>query len=769
MKIKLFTLFVLICVNSWLHSTTWHIKQDGTGNFSTIQEGIDASTDSDTVLVYPGTYYENLNIDAKNITLSSLEMITGNPQYIASTIIDGQRQGSCIILQYIDIDVTIRGFTIQNGYASFLMANDGGGIQAIYIENGTIMNCHFKKNLATRGGAFYTSRVDLAFSGLRITDNSAGLGGAAYWSYDSDITFDPDNRCNIFNNNAGKGADLCASYEVNVNVIVDTFTVFNPDRFFAEYLDEASYTFDIQHNWMELVSQDLYVTVDGDDNNSGLTPDEPLKNISWAVRKVQANEQNPHTIHVAAGTYSHEINQQIYPIGCKEYVSIIGEDMETTILNNDSMNITILGLNLTGFAEISNFTIQNNFDFEANCILNFRSIDFVKVANITIDGNSNIKSIIVSEYVENLYDNIIVTNNTAKINAGVALYEDTGILKNCTISNNSLVYYPIYPGGSTGLHLDAYDNFIVENTIISNCTSYDEDSCVSRLVTEYGNNDHITVNNCLISGNSSNDEFVIGVFGDGNIEINNSTIVDNYNNDNTIKAFGNLTLRNTIMHNNTNHEIYMADDTQYGYTYELNVENCNIKNGEAGIYNQNNVNIINWGEGNINEDPLFLLSGDDPYQLTLGSPCIDTGTPDTTGLFLPPWDLLHNHRVWDGDENGTATIDMGCYEFNSEPYSGISDDEIPVVDYQLANYPNPFNPETKIVFDLPEAGQVKLEIYNIKGQKVKTLLDCYMSPGRSEMLWNSKDNNGKRVSSGVYFYKLQTPKKSLTKKMLLLK
>jgi flagellar hook assembly protein FlgD len=87
----------------------------------------------------------------------------------------------------------------------------------------------------------------------------------------------------------------------------------------------------------------------------------------------------------------------------------------------------------------------------------------------------------------------------------------------------------------------------------------------------------------------------------------------------------------------------------------------------------------------------------------------------------------------------------------------------------LSNYPNPFNPETKIVFNLPEEGNVKLEIYNIKGQKVKTLLDCYMSPGRSEMIWNGKDDNGKPVGSGVYFYKLQTPEKCFTKKCMLLK
>ncbi|MCF7857966.1 MAG: T9SS type A sorting domain-containing protein [Candidatus Cloacimonetes bacterium] len=767
MKIKLLILCSFCLFSSLLNSTIWHIKQDGTGNFTTIQEGINSSVDSDTVLVYPGMYYENLNIDDKNITLASLEMITGDPQYIATTIIDGQRQNSCIILQYIDIDVIIRGFTIQNGYGTFSDAYNGGGIYAIYIEYGTIMNCYFKKNLSTRGGAIYTCRVDLTFAGLRINENSAGLGGAAFWDYDSDITFDPDNRCNIFNNNAGKGADLCASYEVNVNVIVDTFTVFNPDRFFAEYLDEALFSFDIQHNWMELVSQDLYVTVDGDDENSGLTPDEPLKNISWAVRKIQADEQNPHTIHVAAGTYSHEINQQIFPIGCKEYVSIIGEYMGTTILNNDSMNITILGLNLDGFAEISNFTIQNDFDFEANCILNFRSINYLKVTNITIDGNSNIRCVIEDEYVENLYDNIIVTNNTAKITAGFALFENTGILRNCVISNNSLVYNPIYPG-STGLHLNAYDHFNVENTVISNCTSYDDASCVSRLVTEYGHNDHITMNNCLISGNSSHDEFVIVSGGDGNIEINNSTIVDNYNENNTIKAFSNLTLRNTIMHNNTDYEIYLADDTQYGYTYELDMENCNIKNGEAGIYNENNANIINWGEGNIDEDPQFAGVGENPYQLTAGSPCVDTGTPDTTGLFLPPWDLLHNQRVWDGDENGIAIIDMGCYEFGADSVNVINN-ELPITNFKLQNYPNPFNPETKIVFDLPESGNVKLEIYNVKGQKVKTLLDCYMSPGRSEMIWNSRDDKGRKVSSGVYFYKLETNERVLTKKMLLLK
>ncbi|MBC8416689.1 MAG: T9SS type A sorting domain-containing protein [Candidatus Cloacimonetes bacterium] len=101
--------------------------------------------------------------------------------------------------------------------------------------------------------------------------------------------------------------------------------------------------------------------------------------------------------------------------------------------------------------------------------------------------------------------------------------------------------------------------------------------------------------------------------------------------------------------------------------------------------------------------------------------------------------------------------------------AGHSCGELRIRNFELNNHPNPFNPETKIIFNIPEEGNVKLEIYNIKGQKVKTLMDCYMSPGRSEMIWNGKDDNGKRFSSGVYFYKLQTPSKSYVKKCILLK
>ncbi|MEA2096302.1 MAG: T9SS type A sorting domain-containing protein [Candidatus Cloacimonadota bacterium] len=771
----LFLLFVFVSFCSLLNAFTWHIKQDGTGNFTTIQEGINASADSDTVLVYPGTYYENLDFNGMNIVLASLELTTGNEQYIFTTIINGQRIESCIRIHNGETDAHIQGFTIQNGYGTQFWSRNGGGVLVHDYSTVYIANCIIKNNIAASGAGLYARHGFLNISGVTIKENSAHLGGACYLNDDSTLIFDPENRCSIYNNNAGRGADIYIQDTGHVNVIVDTFTIFGPSRFFAEFVDGSTLSFDIQNNWMELEPHDLYVAADGDDTNSGLTSTDPLRNISWAVRKIQADEQNPRTVHVAAGTYSWAANQQIYPFGCKEYVSVIGENMDNTILYNDYLLAAINGKNVVGTIEFSNFSIQNNPDNYTAAIMSLYDIDKVILSNIKIQNNSNINRIFTNEYVYNEYDNLIITDNiTDGTHSGLSLAKNVGYLKSSIIKNNINIS-PDPHGCVVAMDLMAYDDFTIENCVFSENQTTTLDSRIIRITNHNGGDPNIKFINCLISDNSVGSGNVFQVFNyDGTSEFNNCTFTNNTTNNTpnnaTIYAYGDITLKNTIIHNNTDYEIYMVDDTQYGYIYELNLDHCNIKNGEEGVYNMNNANIINWLDGNIEDDPLFLLSGDYPYQLTLDSPCVDTGTPDTLGLFLPPWDLLHNYRVWDGDNNGTAIIDMGCYEFGADEYPvGITNDQLPVTDYQLTNFPNPFNPETKIVFDLPESGQVKLEIYNIKGQKVKTLLDCYMSPGRSEMLWNSKDDNGKRVSSGVYFYRLQTPMKKITKKMLMLK
>ena len=90
--------------------------------------------------------------------------------------------------------------------------------------------------------------------------------------------------------------------------------------------------------------------------------------------------------------------------------------------------------------------------------------------------------------------------------------------------------------------------------------------------------------------------------------------------------------------------------------------------------------------------------------------------------------------------------------------------------YRLAqNYPNPFNPATIIEYSLPTRAFVTIEIFNVIGQRVRTLLDEPKSPGTYLVEWNGKDDMGSSLSTGVYFYRFKTGEVALTKKMLLLK
>jgi hypothetical protein len=85
------------------------------------------------------------------------------------------------------------------------------------------------------------------------------------------------------------------------------------------------------------------------------------------------------------------------------------------------------------------------------------------------------------------------------------------------------------------------------------------------------------------------------------------------------------------------------------------------------------------------------------------------------------------------------------------------------------NYPNPFNPETQIRFEIPYAGNVDLSIYNLLGMKVRTLYAGQKSAGVFVYKWDGKNDNNQSVSGGVYIYKLQSGQQMQMRKMILLK
>jgi len=93
----------------------------------------------------------------------------------------------------------------------------------------------------------------------------------------------------------------------------------------------------------------------------------------------------------------------------------------------------------------------------------------------------------------------------------------------------------------------------------------------------------------------------------------------------------------------------------------------------------------------------------------------------------------------------------------------------PIVTILKKNFPNPFNPSTTIAFDTHKEGIVAIDVFNIKGQKVKTLLNEFRTAGNHKIVWNGQDDNNHYVSSGIYFYRMKTGGYTATNKMLLMK
>jgi hypothetical protein len=117
--------------------------------------------------------------------------------------------------------------------------------------------------------------------------------------------------------------------------------------------------------------------------------------------------------------------------------------------------------------------------------------------------------------------------------------------------------------------------------------------------------------------------------------------------------------------------------------------------------------------------------------------------------------------------------DTGILSFAFNLPSGKRENEaqeiIPFIFALNQNYPNPFNPNTIIEFEIPSAQWVTLEIFNILGQEVKTLVDQNKNAGHYSILWDGTNNSGKKIASGVYFSRLSAGDRTEIKKMLLLK
>lgn len=317
----------LLCmIGIGLHAVTRTVDITGAGQYTSIQTAVSESSQGDTVLVYPGRYMENVNISVSNIAVVSLEYASNDPSYIESTIIDGSLNAPGIRINQNVQNIRIQGFSITNSKSGIVLGQNSAS---------TITNCALHGNASYYGGGINLFKGTTTLSGVRIFDNYAYImaGGIyinGYMGY-VNVTFDPVNRCSIYNNTAGAGQDIVAhSINNDLSIPLDMFTVANPTSYYAAamraYGNEFQLLIDAQTAHHQEINSDLFVSPIGDDANDGLSPATALKTIRTAVYRVASDSLNQKIVHILPGTYSRTANQQVFPIPLKSWVKVQGAD-----------------------------------------------------------------------------------------------------------------------------------------------------------------------------------------------------------------------------------------------------------------------------------------------------------------------------------------------------------------------------------------------------------------------------------------------------------
>lgn len=728
------------------------VKQDSTGDFTTIQAAVDSAQNGDTVLVWPGTYVENIHIINKSIFLGSLTLTTGDLAYINQTVIDGNDSGSCIRIEYADGNI-INGFEVVNGNGKEKFWMDGGGL-FLLESNTSIYNCFIHSNeVGSYGGGIYFCRSDGYLSNVTITDNFAYDRGGGIVLLRGHLEFDTINRCNIYENYAGEGTDIFKLGAPAMDVYVDTFTVQNPDYYYVFSKDsielpQNDIQMNIQHGKITQAFEDLYVAPNGSNDNSGLSAKDALKTISYALLKIASDSVSPDTIHVAAGTYSDSLTKENFPLSLKSFVTLKGESRDSTILDAENIIYHLKGVSSAKNFNVFNFTLKKgngninspyrfgSFRIGLNFNVRFRKLLFT-------ENLGDVISCGVFYRINNCtLDNVEMSNNVGGKafrvgHASIFPNFDTVWMNNCQIVDNLPNYNSNDVGNGGGLSIlgrninaPIFTTVIVTNTLFANNKSA---SYSAPTIAVWWGARLYLVNNTIVDNLAETSE-------GGNIGVLNNAEINIYN---------------SIMYHNEPVELYMSNYSNK--INKLNVYTSLIDGGEENIRILTSGNIYYYDTTNIDTDPLFYGGPDFPYNLSDESPCIDAGTLELPQFILdhmPDTDLAGNPRIVNGK------IDMGAYEWNPTVDAKEVKNKTLKTAY-LAVYPNPFNRQTTISAQWNKSARVGIEVYNSAGLLLKTLQQGNQLPGSCALPWDGTDNHGSYLPAGVYLVVLTVNGKEL--------
>ena len=204
-------------------------------------------------------------------------------------------------------------------------------------------------------------------------------------------------------------------------------------------------------------------------------------------------------------------------------------------------------------------------------------------------------------------------------------------------------------------------------------------------------------------------------------------------------------------------------ESEVGSGYSLDNIAPSVPNGLIMTLNENNLELT-WDEVPDEDFQYYIVERDETAEF-LNPQSFET---ENSYLLISDYDSEEDYfyRVFAVDHAGNSSDHSSI--MNATALSN-EDLMVPSSFFLHQNYPNPFNPTTRIKYDMSKDGNALIEVIDVKGNHIITLLNGYVQMGSKSIIWDAKNNNGEKVPAGIYFYTLKVNDYLQTQKMVLLK
>lgn len=501
--------------------------------------------------------------------------------------------------------------------------------------------------------------------------------------------------------------------------------------------------------WFNSSAQNkYYVSENGNDNNNGLTPQTAFATLQHAADLVSSGD----SVLVFNGNY---IGFDIRTNGSQS-LPIVFKVIENNVVIDEQNSITPDGINIenASWIIIDGFEIMDQpragirivfSDFvlirNNNCHNNYRWGIFTGFTDdITIENNScSFSEDEHGIYLSNSSDRAIIRNNHSYNNNGCGIHMNgdismggDGIISNAVVEGN-IIHDNGYGGGSA-INMDGVQNSEIFNNLIYNNHS----TGIAMYQIDGGDaSKNNKVNNNTIIQPSDGRWCIISVDGSTGNTLYNNILINHHS------------FRGSVL-------VDAASMTGFISDYNIIVNRLSNDGGNS------NINLSQWqGLGYDThsliaepDDQIFVDHLNGNFHLLKSAQAVNAGTDLVNTIVFEDLDNISRPQG-----NG---FDIGCYEFTNA--ASAVEEKLPETFNLFQNYPNPFNPSTKISWQSPVGSHQTLKVFDVLGNEIANLVDEYKPAGTYEVEFNAI-----KLSSGVYFYKLQAGSFVETKKMILLR